>query len=67
MAVAQRIDEALQTDGIFERMWRRLIDDKRYAAGRHKSSYSNGEGGNCVEIADGVPAPAWSGFLTSLR
>jgi hypothetical protein len=21
----------------------------------HKSSYSNGEGGNCVEVADGVP------------
>jgi transcriptional regulator with XRE-family HTH domain len=29
--VAQRIDEALQTDGIFERMWRRLINDQRYA------------------------------------
>ncbi|MFI7007378.1 Scr1 family TA system antitoxin-like transcriptional regulator [Streptomyces sp. NPDC050145] len=29
--VAQRIDEALQTDGIFERMWRQLIDDRRYA------------------------------------
>ncbi|MFE7272920.1 helix-turn-helix domain-containing protein [Streptomyces sp. NPDC057623] len=29
--VARRIDEALQTDGIFERMWRRLINDKRYA------------------------------------
>ncbi|MFD5856267.1 helix-turn-helix domain-containing protein [Streptomyces chartreusis] len=29
--VAERIDEALQTDGIFERMWRRLINDKRYA------------------------------------
>ncbi|MGW2339854.1 DUF397 domain-containing protein [Streptomyces sp. NPDC001661] len=21
----------------------------------HKSSYSNGEGGNCLEVADGVP------------
>ncbi|MFF7384174.1 DUF397 domain-containing protein [Streptomyces griseoluteus] len=21
----------------------------------HKSSYSNGDGGNCVEVADGVP------------
>ncbi|MCX4832687.1 helix-turn-helix transcriptional regulator [Streptomyces sp. NBC_01016] len=29
--VAQRIDEALQSDGIFERMWRGLIDDRRYA------------------------------------
>ncbi|WP_306321715.1 MULTISPECIES: helix-turn-helix transcriptional regulator [unclassified Streptomyces] len=29
--VAQRIDEALQTDGIFERTWRKLIDDRRYA------------------------------------
>ncbi|MFZ3570664.1 helix-turn-helix domain-containing protein [Streptomyces sp. BH097] len=29
--VARRIDEALQTDGIFERMWRGLIDDRRYA------------------------------------
>ncbi|MFF8169982.1 helix-turn-helix domain-containing protein [Streptomyces chartreusis] len=29
--VAQRIDESLQTDGIFERMWRQLINDKRYA------------------------------------
>lgn len=29
--VAQRIDEVLQTDGFFERMCRKLIDDKRYA------------------------------------
>ncbi|MFD6167750.1 helix-turn-helix domain-containing protein [Streptomyces coeruleorubidus] len=29
--VAQRIDEVLQTDGIFERLCRKLIDDKRYA------------------------------------
>lgn len=29
--VAQRIDEILQSDGIFERMCRKLIDDKRYA------------------------------------
>ncbi|WP_328633528.1 helix-turn-helix domain-containing protein [Streptomyces sp. NBC_00356] len=29
--VAQRIDEALQSDGIFERMWRGLIRDQRYA------------------------------------
>lgn len=29
--VAQRIDELLQTDGFFERTWRKLIDDKRYA------------------------------------
>ncbi|MEU5519666.1 helix-turn-helix transcriptional regulator [Streptomyces sp. NPDC052079] len=29
--VAQRIDEALQTDGIFERLCRKLIDDRRYA------------------------------------
>ncbi|PSM43404.1 transcriptional regulator [Streptomyces dioscori] len=28
---AQRIDEVLQTDGFFERTWRKLIDDKRYA------------------------------------
>ncbi|KES05598.1 XRE family transcriptional regulator [Streptomyces toyocaensis] len=28
--VAQRIDEALQTDGIFERMWRKLIKDQTY-------------------------------------
>ncbi|MER5442512.1 helix-turn-helix transcriptional regulator [Streptomyces sp. NPDC002790] len=29
--VARRIDDSLQTDGIFERMWRSLIDDRRYA------------------------------------
>lgn len=29
--VAQRIDDALQTDGIFERLCRKLIDDPRYA------------------------------------
>ncbi|MFI8945378.1 Scr1 family TA system antitoxin-like transcriptional regulator [Streptomyces sp. NPDC053750] len=29
--VAQRIDETLQTDGIFERLCRKLIDDPRYA------------------------------------
>ncbi|MYS54700.1 helix-turn-helix domain-containing protein [Streptomyces sp. SID6013] len=29
--MAQRIDEALQTDGIFERLCRKLIDDPRYA------------------------------------
>jgi transcriptional regulator with XRE-family HTH domain len=29
--VAQRIDEALQTDGIFERMWQQLIKEQRYA------------------------------------
>ncbi|MFH8792684.1 helix-turn-helix transcriptional regulator [Streptomyces sp. NPDC017941] len=29
--VAQRIDAVLQTDGFFERMWRKLIKDKRYA------------------------------------
>ncbi|MDN3020336.1 helix-turn-helix transcriptional regulator [Streptomyces sp. S.PB5] len=29
--IAQRIDEALQTDGIFERLCRKLIDDRRYA------------------------------------
>ncbi|WP_267245051.1 helix-turn-helix domain-containing protein [Streptomyces sp. PR69] len=29
--VAQRIDEVLQTDGIFERMWRKLIDKSPYA------------------------------------
>lgn len=29
--VAQRIDEVLQTDGFFERTWRQLINDKRYA------------------------------------
>ncbi|MBT2368257.1 helix-turn-helix transcriptional regulator [Streptomyces sp. ISL-10] len=29
--VAQRIDEILQTDGIFERMCRKLINDSRYA------------------------------------
>ncbi|WP_030808530.1 helix-turn-helix domain-containing protein [Streptomyces sp. NRRL S-337] len=28
--VAIRIDEVLQTDGFFERTWRKLIDDKRY-------------------------------------
>ncbi|AZQ34623.1 XRE family transcriptional regulator [Streptomyces cyaneochromogenes] len=28
--VAQRIDEALQTDGIFERMWKRLIREQPY-------------------------------------
>ncbi|MFJ9585003.1 helix-turn-helix domain-containing protein [Streptomyces acidicola] len=29
--VAQRIDEVLQSDGFFERTWRKLIDDRRYA------------------------------------
>ncbi|MFJ8195691.1 Scr1 family TA system antitoxin-like transcriptional regulator [Streptomyces sp. NPDC096152] len=29
--VARRIDEVLQTDGIFERLCRKLIDDPRYA------------------------------------
>ncbi|MFJ4711808.1 Scr1 family TA system antitoxin-like transcriptional regulator [Streptomyces sp. NPDC088785] len=29
--VAQRFDELLQSDGIFERMWHSLIDDHRYA------------------------------------
>ncbi|MFG2859671.1 helix-turn-helix domain-containing protein [Streptomyces sioyaensis] len=29
--VAIRIDEVLQTDGFFERTWRKLIDDQRYA------------------------------------
>ncbi|MFI9818970.1 helix-turn-helix domain-containing protein [Streptomyces sp. NPDC052013] len=29
--VAQRIDEVLQSDGIFERLCRQLIDDRRYA------------------------------------
>jgi transcriptional regulator with XRE-family HTH domain len=29
--VAVRIDEVLQTGGFFERTWRKLIDDKRYA------------------------------------
>jgi transcriptional regulator with XRE-family HTH domain len=29
--VAHRIDETLQTEGFFERTWRKLIDDKRYA------------------------------------
>ena len=29
--VAMRIDEILQTDGFFERTWRKLIDDRRYA------------------------------------
>ncbi|NJP51627.1 helix-turn-helix domain-containing protein [Streptomyces sp. SBST2-5] len=29
--VAQRIGEVLQTDGIFERLCRKLIDDRRYA------------------------------------
>ncbi|MFG2222156.1 helix-turn-helix domain-containing protein [Streptomyces sp. NPDC048644] len=29
--VAIRIDEVLQTEGFFERLWRKLIDDKRYA------------------------------------
>lgn len=29
--VAQRIDEILQTGGFFERLWRKLIKDKRFA------------------------------------
>lgn len=29
--IAQRIDEVLQTDGIFERLCSKLIDDRRYA------------------------------------
>jgi hypothetical protein len=29
--VAQRIDSLLQSGGFFERMWRKLIDDTRYA------------------------------------
>ncbi|MGW6788337.1 helix-turn-helix domain-containing protein [Streptomyces chartreusis] len=31
LVVAQRIDESLQTDGIFERLWRKLIKEQRYA------------------------------------
>ncbi|WP_121747353.1 helix-turn-helix transcriptional regulator [Streptomyces sp. E2N166] len=29
--VAQRIDETLQTDGFFERLWRKLIKEQRFA------------------------------------
>jgi hypothetical protein len=29
--VAQRVDEILQTGGFFERLWRKLIKDERYA------------------------------------
>jgi transcriptional regulator with XRE-family HTH domain len=29
--VAQRIDDTLQTDGFFERLWRKLIKEQRYA------------------------------------
>lgn len=29
--ISQRIDQILQTDGIFERLCRKLINDKRYA------------------------------------
>jgi transcriptional regulator with XRE-family HTH domain len=29
--VAQRIDGVLQTEGFFERLWRKLIDERRYA------------------------------------
>lgn len=29
--VAQRIDESLQTDGFFERLWRKLIKEQRFA------------------------------------
>ncbi|MGV9341783.1 helix-turn-helix domain-containing protein [Streptomyces sp. NPDC003688] len=29
--VAQRIDEVLQTDGFFERLWQKLIKEQRYA------------------------------------
>ncbi|MFG3123115.1 Scr1 family TA system antitoxin-like transcriptional regulator [Streptomyces sp. NPDC048201] len=29
--VAQRIDEVLRTDGFFERLWRKLIKEQRYA------------------------------------
>lgn len=32
--VARRIDEALRTDGIFERMWRKLIRDQISLRGR---------------------------------
>ncbi|NEB93146.1 DUF397 domain-containing protein [Streptomyces bauhiniae] len=48
----------------------------------HKSSYNNGEGGDCVEVADGILVrdskvkdgavlllsdSAWAGFLDTLR
>ncbi|AKZ55613.1 hypothetical protein SAM23877_2564 [Streptomyces ambofaciens ATCC 23877] len=29
--MAQRIDESLQTDGFFERLWRKLIKEQRFA------------------------------------
>ncbi|MFD4787653.1 DUF397 domain-containing protein [Streptomyces sp. NPDC058459] len=47
-----------------------------------KSSYSDGEGGSCVEVAEGIPVrdskvkdspvlrlshPAWADFLDTLR
>ncbi|CAL9432620.1 helix-turn-helix domain-containing protein [Streptomyces sp. enrichment culture] len=51
--VAQRIDAALQTDGIFERLCRKLIDDRRYAEYFAKAAELEGL---ATKICDFAPA-----------
>ncbi|PNV34684.1 transcriptional regulator [Streptomyces sp. DH-12] len=51
--VAQRIDAALQTDGIFERLCRKLIDDRRYAEYFAKAAELEGL---ATEICEFAPA-----------
>ncbi|MDN3272429.1 helix-turn-helix transcriptional regulator [Streptomyces sp. MA15] len=51
--VAQRIDAALQTGGIFERLCRKLIDDRRYAEYFAKAAELEGL---ATKICDFAPA-----------
>ncbi|GGV13199.1 helix-turn-helix domain-containing protein [Streptomyces griseoflavus] len=51
--VAQRIDETLQTDGIFERLCRKLIDDRRYAEYFAKAAELEAQ---ATKICDFAPA-----------
>ena len=37
-------------------MAERIIQDAATLTGWHKSSYSNSEGGSCVEVLDGYPS-----------
>ncbi|MER6621816.1 helix-turn-helix transcriptional regulator [Streptomyces sp. NPDC000931] len=49
--VAQRIDDALQTDGIFERLCRKLIDDRRHADYFAKAAELEASATNISEFA----------------
>ncbi|MFI8390587.1 DUF397 domain-containing protein [Streptomyces sp. NPDC085540] len=47
--LARHVDVKLGTDGFFERRWGFVG-----AAQRRKSSYTNGDNGDCVEVGDGL-------------